>query len=57
MLEVARAFNPYVYKLEKVDELQPEWFQGKEKIGVIGANESPIWLMDEVVERIKSLAP
>jgi 4-hydroxy-3-methylbut-2-enyl diphosphate reductase len=57
MLEVARAFNPHVYKLEKVDQLQSEWFQGKEKIGVIGANESPIWLMDEVVERIKSLAP
>ncbi|MFQ5542695.1 MAG: hypothetical protein ACE5E2_07665, partial [Candidatus Binatia bacterium] len=57
MLEVARAFNPHVHKLEKVDELQPEWFQGKEKVGVIGANETPSWMMDEVVERIKSLAP
>jgi 4-hydroxy-3-methylbut-2-enyl diphosphate reductase len=57
MLEVARAFNPHVYKLEKVDQLQSEWFQGKEKVGVIGANETPSWMMDEVVERIKSLAP
>lgn len=57
MLEVAMAFNPHVHKLEKVDQLQPEWFQGKEKVGVIGANETPSWMMDEVVERIKSLAP
>ena len=56
MLEVARAFNTHVYKLEKVDQLQPEWFRGKEKVGVIGANETPDWMVDEVVERIKSLA-
>ena len=28
----------------------------KEKIGVIAANETPSWMMDEVVERIQSLA-
>ncbi|MFQ5682763.1 MAG: hypothetical protein ACE5HC_05755 [Candidatus Binatia bacterium] len=57
MLEVARSFNPCVYKLEKVAKLQPEWFQGKEKVGVIGANETPAWMLEEVVDRIKSLAP
>ncbi len=56
MLEVARAFNCNVYKIEKVDQLKPEWFQGKEKVGVIGANETPNWMVDEAIERIKSLA-
>ncbi|MFQ5851176.1 MAG: hypothetical protein ACE5JU_11395 [Candidatus Binatia bacterium] len=56
MLEVARAFNPCVYKLEKIDQLHAEWFRGKEKVGVIGANETPNWILDEVVERIKCLA-
>ena len=56
MLEVARTFNSNVYKIEKMDQLQPEWFQGKEKVGVIGANETPEWMVDEVVERIKSFA-
>jgi 4-hydroxy-3-methylbut-2-enyl diphosphate reductase len=56
MLEVARAFNCSVYKIEKVDQLKPEWFQGKEKVGVIGANETPNWMVDEAIERIKSLA-
>lgn len=56
MLEVARAFNSNVYKIEKVDQLQPEWFRGKERVGIIGANETPDWMVDEAVERIKSLA-
>ena len=55
MLEVARAFNPCAYKLEKVDQLERKWFQGKEKVGVIGANETPGWMLDEVVERINSM--
>ena len=56
MLEVAKVFNPCVYKIEKIDDLQPAWFKGKEKVGVIGANETPNWMVDEVVEKIKSLA-
>lgn len=56
MVEVARAFNRNVYKIEKVEELKPEWFRGKEKVGVIGANETPDWMVDEAVARIQSLA-
>ncbi|MGH7774333.1 MAG: hypothetical protein ACREQA_19075 [Candidatus Binatia bacterium] len=56
MLEVARTFNSNVYKIEKVEQLQAEWFRGREKVGVIGANETPDWMVDEAVERIKSLA-
>ena len=54
MLEVARAFTSHVYKIEKVDDLRPEWFHGQEKVGIIGANETPDWMVDEAVERIKS---
>ena len=56
MLEVARTFNANVHKIEKVEELKSEWFRGKEKVGIIGANETPAWMMDEAVERIRSLA-
>lgn len=56
MVEVARAFNANVYKIEKVGELRPEWFRGKEKVGVIGANETPDWLVDEAIKKIKSTA-
>ncbi len=56
MLEVARVFNPCVYKIEKIDDLRPDWFKGKEKVGVMGANETPDWMVDEAVEKIKLLA-
>ena len=56
MLEVARAFNAHVHKIEKVDDLQLEWFLGKETAGIIGANETPDWMINEAIERIKSMA-
>jgi 4-hydroxy-3-methylbut-2-enyl diphosphate reductase IspH len=56
MVEVARAFNAETYKIEKVDDLKPEWIRGKEKVGIIGANETPDWMINEAIERIKSMA-
>jgi len=55
MLEVARAFNRNVHQIVKVDEIKSEWFRGQEKVGIIGANETPDWMVDEAVERIKSI--
>ena len=52
----ARAFNSNVYKIEKVEELQANWFLGKEKVGLIGANETPAALLDEAVDRLRALA-
>lgn len=56
MLEVALSFNPKVYKIEKVEQLQPEWVQDVATVGVIGANETPDWMVDDVVSRIKAIA-
>lgn len=56
MIEVAQTFNRHVHKIEKVDDLRAEWFKGKEKVGIIGANETPAWMMDEAIERMKSLS-
>ena len=56
MVEVARAFNAHVHKIEKVDDLKLDWLRGKEKVGIIGANETPDWMITEAIERIKSMA-
>jgi 4-hydroxy-3-methylbut-2-enyl diphosphate reductase IspH len=53
MLEVARAFNASAHKIERVDDLKLEWLRGKEKVGIIGANETPDWMINEAIERIK----
>ena len=56
MVEVARAFNAHVHKIEKVDDLELDWLRGKEIVGIIGANETPDWMITEAIERIKSMA-
>jgi 4-hydroxy-3-methylbut-2-en-1-yl diphosphate reductase len=56
MLDVAGAFNEHVHKIEKVDDLRLDWLRGKEKVGIIGANETPDWMINEAIERIKSMA-
>jgi 4-hydroxy-3-methylbut-2-enyl diphosphate reductase len=56
MVEVARVFNAHVHKIEKVEDLRLEWLRGKEKVGIIGANETPEWMINDAIERIKSMA-
>lgn len=56
MEEVARAFNDNVYRIEKLDDLERSWFTGKSRVGIVGANETTDELVDEAVERIKSMA-
>ncbi len=56
MEEVARAFNANVYRIEKLEELDRSWFTGMSRVGIVGANETTDELVDEAVERIKSMA-
>ncbi len=56
MEEVAKAFNDNVYRIEKLDDLERSWFTGMSRVGIVGANETVDELVDEAVERIKSMA-
>jgi len=56
MEEVARAFNDNVYRIEKVDDLERSWFTGMSRVGIVGANETTDELVNEAVDRIKSMA-
>ncbi len=56
MEEVAKAFNGNVYRIEKIDDLERSWFTGLSRVGIVGANETTDELVDEAVERIKSMA-
>jgi len=39
-----------------VEQFQPEWVQGVATVGVIGANETPDWMVDDAAKRIKTMA-
>ena len=52
LAEVCRAANPRTYNIEDVGELQPEWFEGAESVGICGATSTPKWLMQKVAENL-----
>ena len=54
LAEVCRAANPRTYNIEEAGELQPEWIEGAESIGICGATSTPKWLMQEVADQLES---
>ena len=53
LFQTCKKANPESYKIEDVDELRAEWFDGKESAGVCGATSTPKWLMQRIAEKIK----
>lgn len=45
--------NPESYLISNADEINPEWLQGKESIGICGATSTPMWLMNQVKEAVE----
>ena len=50
-----KEFNVESYFIQSEEQLQKEWFAGKEKIGVTAGASTPDYLIDEVVEKIKEM--
>ncbi|WP_295727840.1 4-hydroxy-3-methylbut-2-enyl diphosphate reductase [uncultured Muribaculum sp.] len=48
--------NPLTYLISNPDEIEPAWLVGVESIGICGATSTPRWLMEQVRDRINSLA-
>ncbi|HEY3266838.1 MAG TPA: 4-hydroxy-3-methylbut-2-enyl diphosphate reductase [Armatimonadota bacterium] len=44
------------YQVETPDELCPEWFAGVERVGVTSGLSTPMWIVDQVCDRIRELA-
>jgi 4-hydroxy-3-methylbut-2-enyl diphosphate reductase len=55
LYELSQERQPDSYHIETLDELQPEWFTGKQTIGISAGASTPQWLIDEVVERLKHI--
>lgn len=45
---ITKEANPRSYFIEDVPEIQPEWFEGVETVGITGATSTPQWLMEKV---------
>jgi 4-hydroxy-3-methylbut-2-enyl diphosphate reductase len=55
LTEVCTELQPKSFQIETAQELNPEWFDKVERVGVTAGASTPKWLIDEVVERIQQI--
>ncbi|MDE5880751.1 MAG: 4-hydroxy-3-methylbut-2-enyl diphosphate reductase [Muribaculaceae bacterium] len=55
LYEKCREVNPRTYLISDETELDPAWIEGAETIGICGATSTPLWLMERVADKIKSI--
>ncbi|MEA3287354.1 MAG: 4-hydroxy-3-methylbut-2-enyl diphosphate reductase [Candidatus Marinimicrobia bacterium] len=55
LLEVSLLLNPRSYMVEKVEDIDHDWFDQAETVGVSAGASSPDDLIDEVVEHLRTL--
>ncbi|PLX33522.1 MAG: 4-hydroxy-3-methylbut-2-enyl diphosphate reductase [Ignavibacteria bacterium] len=51
---ISREANPNTQFIEDVNELDPAWFDGVERVGISGATSTPHWLMEQVKTYIEN---
>ncbi len=52
LYELCREANPNTYNIESEEELQSEWFDGVESVGICGATSTPAWLMERTAQQV-----
>ncbi len=55
MVETAKSCTDKVFEIKHPDDLDPAWFKGVGSVGVIGANETPEWMVEESVIRLEAM--
>ena len=52
LYNVCKSTNEATYFVSSAEEVKKEWFEKNESVGVCGATSTPLWLMEQVRERI-----
>ena len=53
--EVARKLGTESYMVDSAEELRPEWFEGRRRVGLTAGASAPEVLVQQVAERLKAL--
>ena len=53
LYSICKSFCPDSYHIESKDELQKEWFDGKELCGVTAGASTPEWIIEEIIGKIR----
>jgi 4-hydroxy-3-methylbut-2-enyl diphosphate reductase len=57
LFNIAKDENPKTYFVERSSEIQREWLDGAENVGVSGATSTPQWLMQQVKAALEQMVP
>lgn len=55
LAEICRRILGDSHHVERVEELNPSWFRGKGRIGVVGGASTPSWVIEEITEGIRRI--
>ncbi len=55
LYNICHRANEHSYNIEEACELQKEWFEGVESVGICGATSTPKWLMQEIAGAIAQI--
>jgi len=55
LAEIGRAHGLPTYHIEVPDELDPAWFRGVEKVGVMSGASTPDWIIAQVLHRLEEI--
>lgn len=53
---LCREQQPETHHVETSDQLDPEWFVGKDKIGITAGASTPRWIIEDVVAKVNILS-
>ena len=55
LYQISKSVNSNSYHIESKDEIKLEWFENVEKVGITAGASTPQWVIDEVVDYLRSL--
>jgi 4-hydroxy-3-methylbut-2-enyl diphosphate reductase len=53
LFEVCKSVNEKTYFVSSPSEIERDWFSGIGSVGVCGATSTPLWLMQQVADKVK----
>jgi 4-hydroxy-3-methylbut-2-enyl diphosphate reductase len=54
LAEICRRAGAETHHVENAEELNPDWFEGADAVGVTAGTSTPDWVIDEVVAKLRA---
>ncbi len=48
--------QPLTFHIETASQLEPDWFENISSVGITAGASTPLWIIEEVLERVKQIA-